>query len=327
MDGIHTLWSAPRPSGQPDLPALELLLLANSVLQWQRWNGRALLYCDGVYARYLDRLGLLALWDSVDTATIALASRLQADPRVFFPLGRTVAMMATPVPFVTLDCDLVVWRSLAGELLPGEIAFTHWESTRPSFWYPPPHLLCRPPGYQLDLSRNWALNAANVSVTYFGSDEVRDAYTSELIRFAAGNPRLPFPDGGATPELLFAEQRLLPVIAHEHNVPVRTLIDGVSQGGPMVGDWDPQGVADQPVGLTHGWYFKKSLPPGHPRRIRMMRELTDALLASSPAVAGQLTRLGVIPDPDAPPSQADGPSPRPQADGPSPPPADAWHAR
>jgi hypothetical protein len=297
MDGIYTLWSAPRPPGQPDLSPLELLLLTASVLQWQRWNGRALLYCDEVYARYLDRLGLLALWNGVDTQTIALAGELGANPRVFFTLGRTVAIRATPVPFVALDCDFVAWRSLAGDLVPGEIAFTHWESTEPSFWYPPPQLLFRPPGYEVDVTRDWTLNAANVSLTHFGSEAVRDAYTNEVVRFASGNPRQPHPHNDATPELLFAEQRLLPVIAQEHDVPVRTLVSGVSSGGPTVGDWDPLAVADQPSGLTHGWWFKKWLAADDPRRIRLTSELTRALVADFPGAAGHLARLGVITNP------------------------------
>jgi hypothetical protein len=157
MDGVYTLWSAPRPPGRPDLPALELLLLAASVLEWRRWNGRAVLHCDEAYARYLEGLGLLGLlglWDDVDTQTIAAASELGANPRVFFSLGRTVAIRATPVPFAALDCDFIAWRSLAGELVPGEIAFTHWEATNVPYWYPPPQLLRRPAGYEIDTTRN-----------------------------------------------------------------------------------------------------------------------------------------------------------------------------
>jgi hypothetical protein len=295
MDGIYTLWSAPRPPGRADLSPLELLLLTVSVLEWRRWNGRALLYCDEPYARYLERLGLLGLWDRVDTQTIAAADKLNVNPRVFFPLGRTVAIRATPVPFAALDCDLIVWRPLADELVPGQIAFTHWESTSPAYWYPPPQSLCRPQGYEIDATRNWGLPAANFSFTYWGNEAVRDAYTDEVVRFASGNPREPHPQNDATPELLFAEQRLLPVIAYEQNVKMRTLVKGISaNGGTRVGDWDCLGVADQPIGLTHGWWFKKWMAADDPRRTRLTRELVHALTADFPSAAEHLTRLGVI---------------------------------
>jgi hypothetical protein len=294
MDGIYTLWSAPRPPGRPDLSPLELLMLTTSVLQWRRWNGRALLFCDEVYERYLDRLGLLPLWDEIDTQTIAVASELGANPRVFFPLGRTVAIRAVPVPFVALDCDFIVWRPLVQALVPGEIVFTHWELALPSQWYLPPRLLCRPLGYAIDPARNWRLNAANVSFTYFGNEAVRDAYTDELVRFASGNPREPHPQNDATPELLFAEQRLLPVVAYEHGAAMRTLVNGVSEGGPKVGDWDCLAVADQPAGFTHGWWFKKWLAADDPRRIRLHRELANALAADFPPAAEHLIRIGVI---------------------------------
>ena len=231
------------------------------------------------------------------TRTIEVAGQLGANPRAFFSLGRTVAIRERPVPFVALDCDLVVWRSLSGELAPGEIAFTHWESTRPSRWYPPPRVLCRPPGYEIDLSRNWALNAANVSLTYFGDEAVRDAYTDEVLRFSAGNPRQPDPRNDPTPELLFAEQRLLPVIAQERRVRVRTLVSGVPAGGPKVGTWDPLAVADQPAGLTHGWWYKRWLAVDDPRRIRLILELTRALAADFPPAVEHLARVGVITEP------------------------------
>jgi hypothetical protein len=295
VNGIYTLWSAPRPPGRPDLSPLELLLLTTSVLEWRRWNGPALLYCDEPYAQYLKGLGLLGLWDGVDTQTIAQASELGANPRVFFTLGRTVAIRATPVPFAALDCDFIAWRSLADKLVPGEIAFTHWETTQPHYWYPSPQSLCRPPGYEIAATRNWELPAANFSFTYWGNEAVRDAYTDEVVRFASGNPREPHPRNNATPELLFAEQRLLPVIAWERAVRMTTLVKAVSGGGSTrVGDWDCLGVADQPAGITHGWWFKKWLPDDDPRRVRLTRELTDALAADFPGAAAHLTRLGVI---------------------------------
>ena len=65
VDGVYTLWSLPRPRRRPRLPPLERLLLAVSVLQWRALHGRALLYCDSAYASYLQRGGLLDLFDNV----------------------------------------------------------------------------------------------------------------------------------------------------------------------------------------------------------------------------------------------------------------------
>lgn len=73
MDGVYTLWSLPRPRRRPHLPPLERLLLAVSVLQWRALHGRALLYCDSAYASYLQRGGLLDLFDNVDTDTVDAA--------------------------------------------------------------------------------------------------------------------------------------------------------------------------------------------------------------------------------------------------------------
>jgi hypothetical protein len=116
------------------------------------------------------------------------------------------------------------------------------------------------------------------------------------MRFAAGNPREPDPHNDATPELLFAEQRLLPVIAYEQRAKIRTLVHGISGNGAgtRVGDWDCLGVADQPSGITHGWWFKKWMAADDPRRIRLTSELIHVLRTEFPDVAEHFARLGVI---------------------------------
>lgn len=55
-----------------------------------------------------------------------------------------------------------MWRSLAREFETQGVVFTHWESTWPSTWYPPPHELRTPDAYTFDPRRDWTLNAANV---------------------------------------------------------------------------------------------------------------------------------------------------------------------
>jgi len=126
VDGVYTLWSRPRPRRRPHLSPLEGLLLAVSVLQWRELHGRALLYCDSAYANYLQRGGLLGLFDDVDTDEIDASHALDLNPGTFWSLARLLALRASRPPFVALDCDLIVWRDLTNVFDPARIVVTHW---------------------------------------------------------------------------------------------------------------------------------------------------------------------------------------------------------
>lgn len=298
MRAIYSLWSRPRPRGVALLSALERLLVALSVSSWRRHNGPALLYCDRPYARYLDRVGLLELWDEIDT-DILEAVDTRIDAPTFWTAGRLAAIAAAPVPFVSLDCDLVVWRELGSELSDRVVGFTHWESTEPSPWYPAPARLSTPPDFRIRADRDWTLGAANTSIVFFGAASVRDQYAAEALTFVTGNPGRLRADAGVAPELLFAEQRLLPVIAEEAGVPAAPLIDALWSPrrdrfvghDSRYGEWDPLRAVDQPAGITHGWFHKTLLADGDPRRLRLVRELEQLVRSDHPELA---PRLGIV---------------------------------
>ena len=279
-----------------DLPRLEKLLLAVSVQQWRTLHGRTLLYCDSPYARILDGAGMLELFDEVDTETLDATDALDIDATVFWSFGRLLAVRAATVPFVSLDCDLVVWRSLTDVLAPGRIVVTHWESTDPSPWYPSPRELTTPPGYQWKAWMQATTDAANVSLLYLGDERVRDRYVTEAIRFAADNPARARPDLGVAPELLFAEQRLLRLVAQRdrphdrpgHRGSVVTGTRPIHRPRSAVRRMGPLRVRGQRAGITHAWFHKALLPAEHPRRRRLIDDLTDVLRSVQPAVAERI---------------------------------------
>jgi hypothetical protein len=302
VDGIFSLWSEPRPGRSPELSRLELVLLSLSVLEWRRWNGRAFLFCDHRYARYLERLKLIGLWDGVNEETIEYANSLDVNPQLFWTTGRLIAIANATIPFTSIDCDLIAWRTITTELAASEITFTHWESTEVSPWYPQPKDLNMPDAYHIDVWRDWSLKAANVSLAYFGSGVARDAYVNEALRFTVSNAAHPRAKLGILPELLFAEQRLLPLIAAELGIAARPVIDATwvpalgrfVEDDPRFGAWDPLRVVDQGTGITHAWFYKKLMATRRRRRLRFFSELTDRLRSDHPGTAEILGREGII---------------------------------
>ena len=227
-----------------------------------------MLYCDSPYATYLDQIGMLGVFDAVDTVAIDAADSLDLSPRTFWSLGRLLALRAATVPFVSLDCDLIVWRDLTDTLGSSSICVTHWESTDASPWYPGLGELSTPPDYQWQPWMRVAVPAANVSLLYIRDREIRDAYVNEALRFAIANPARPRPDLGLAPELLFAEQCLLPLVARQSGIDVVPLIDAVwlptadrfATHDPRFGEWDPLRIKGQ-AGLLHGLVTRSVTQP------------------------------------------------------------------
>jgi len=297
MDGVYSLWSRPRADQRPGMTQLERLLFAVSVVKWRALNGRAFLFCDSPYARYLESFGMAELFDIVDTKSMEAVNKLDINPSTFWSLGRLAALATVAVPFVSLDCDLVVWERITNALAPGSIAFAHWESTATSAWYPPPCELRTPSGYRWGAWGKDNLNAANVSLLYFGNERARDSYVSEALRFTIGNPAQPRLDIGVAPELLYAEQRLLPLIARRSGITAAPIIDAIwepdldrfSSHDPRFGEWDPLRVLHQAAGITHGWFHKTLLPTEDPRRIQLVDDLTEILKPSHPDLLMRIT--------------------------------------
>lgn len=296
MDGIYTLWSRPSRRAHVGLTRLEKLLLAVSALQWSALHGRAVLYCDTPYAHYLDKAGLLGLFDEINTATLDAADTVSVDPTAFWSFGRILALRDATVPFFSVDCDLIVWRNLTNTIEPGQIIVTHWESTEPSPWYPEPRELATPPGYVWNKWAGTRRRAANVSLLYVGDENFRDRYVNEVLRFAIDNPALPRPDLGVAPELLFADQRLLPLVAQSEGLTVNPAIRAVWSPAldrfivhdPRFGQWDPLSISDQRPGITHAWFYKRLLPATDPRRHLLVSSLSDLLHAARPDIAARI---------------------------------------
>lgn len=296
MDAVYTLWSKPRKSTSPRMSGLEMLLLAVSATQWRSRNGRALLYCDTAYARYLDAVGLSGLFDEVDTVTLDGAAALPVEADVFWSIGKVLSARAATPPFVSLDCDLIAWDDLTPNFNAADILVSHWESTAPSAWYPGPRELSTPPGLSWP---TWMLTnapAANVSLLYIADDVVRHRYQTEALRFAVGNPARPRLDIGVAPELLFAEQCLLTLLARELEVTVTALIDATwspaadkfEAHDETLGEWNPIAVLEQDAPITHGWFHKSLLPAADEQRTRLLTELHQVLASHRPNLADRI---------------------------------------
>src|SRR5262245_35154689 len=93
IPGIHAYWAAPKLCEAarqgwneadlrefPVLPTEELITAVFSVLVWQRLHGPVTLFADTRTVEFLDRHGILAVYDAVRTDEVDGVDHRQFDP-------------------------------------------------------------------------------------------------------------------------------------------------------------------------------------------------------------------------------------------------------
>ncbi len=283
VPAFHTLWTAPSRARSLDhtVPSWEVVTILLSARSWQRFHGPVRLHTDEHGAEVLDRLGLLDLYDGVDTSLEAVDPG-EIDPVVYFTGGKLVALAAERAPVAMLDLDLFLLSPL--ELTGADFVYAHREFARGDV-YPP---LTRLPGAQRAAAgvpaRDWA---ANTAVAVFHDEAHRAAFTAAAMRFMRGNADPLDLDPVALPA--FCEQRLVLVEADRLGRSTAAVVPAV---------WDPprRGWSGSTAGAPfhHTWVRKRLLPYDAPQRERYLLRLVREVAQHHPEDLHRLTRTAEL---------------------------------
>ena len=216
---FHTAWSAPLfardPKAKYGAADFELLTTALSALLWRQHNGPIDLYCDEIAHAYYESLGLLDLWNNV--YPLPLNAGLNAD--CFWAAGKLLALRQAKAPCVMLDTDFIVWQPLEPLLLKTPLAVIHREPLDSGI-YPDPQAFCAAANFDLsglDLTEP----AANTALAWFADEPFKNRYCDTALDFM----RRTNPKGDRLTHMVFAEQRLLPMLASRDGIPLAALSD------------------------------------------------------------------------------------------------------
>ena len=234
-----------------DMPEAVKLCMELSALKFRQTNGTLTLYTDSFMKEYLEEQGLLECWDDINTDVLDafFASHKNINYSVFWSAGKFAAYINERAPFVCIDTDLILWKKLE---LPSNLdfGFAHWESIEPGDEsYPELSKLIRPEGYtlrQMPDSEIFSFRAANMSITYFGNEDFKREFAEEAIAFMTDN-KAEARARYATPEILYAEQRLPLAILLEHGLKYSPIVDLT---------WSPKKfqITQTPSDYEH-WFF------------------------------------------------------------------------
>ena len=300
MIGFHALWSTtdggPSPQSVDDL---SLLTLALSALMWREVNGPVYLFCDPLYRAVFEQLGVLDLWDEVDSTALSPDAANGLNRSIFWSFGKLLAFRVIQQACASIDTDLVMWRRLGQDISESDLAFTHWESRAQSLWYPEPSRLTPGPGFTWQPEHLTDVNAANASFLYFGSRELMKEYCEQAFAFATGSGA-EIPEGaGVAPELLFAEQCLPTILADHAGFRSQAIVPAVWSpekdrflpGHRLRTTWRPHYLSQPQFGVTHLWFWKMDIRESDRRLSRYTKRLACHL---DERFGARLASLGVI---------------------------------
>ena len=243
LAAFHVLWTKPsvvsaRPFGMTDS---EILTMIISALMWQKLNGTIKLYTDNTGYAFIEKHGLLHLWNGGVDAELLEMNNYPIDPEIFWAAGKLIALEVQKAPCVMLDTDLIIMRPLYELLAQTAITALHPERLEADV-YLCPALLKQADGFAFPSYYNWEVLPANTAFLYIRDESFRDFYLRESKRFMFFNMERPME---FVSQMVFAEQRLLSICANYRGLTVNHLLP------------DPFLCSNETV--IHLWGFKRML--------------------------------------------------------------------
>lgn len=273
MRAFHSNWTRPffarnGADAVYTVPPFELLTTVLSALTWRRENGSIAMLCDNTAKDYYTSLGLTFLWDDGVHAVLEDIPQ-EIDATCFWAAGKLYALQHFGAPCVMIDTDFIVWRNLSDRLDGHKLMTIHSEDIMPDI-YPGPEAFTLHKPFDLT-SLDWTVRPANTALSYFGDRAFTEQYVQTAIDFMqAASPA----DNGLT-YMVFAEQRLLSMLAARAHVPLDFFMDL------------PELFLSGQTWFTHVWGFKQQMMTDRAQydgfctrcANRLMRDFPDAALA------------------------------------------------
>jgi hypothetical protein len=279
MTAFHTNWTKPFSLRNPNSPYFiedyDLLTTILSALEWRKHNGGIKMITDSVGIEYYRRMGVTHIWDLGIYASLDALDGEAIYPLSFWAAGKIFALKQQTAPCVMIDTDLIVWKSLAFDTSGAALAVAHREDLNSTI-YPEKPFFNMDANYRFPPEWDWTILPCNTALLYIASEEFKDYYTSESIRFMRNLRETK----DITAEMVFAEQRLLAMCAAAREIDINTLLN--------IEDIETQNS------FTHIWGFKGELSGNQEKRRELCLDCINRIISDFPdetAVLGQIENL------------------------------------
>ncbi|MCL2070698.1 MAG: hypothetical protein FWH07_00495 [Oscillospiraceae bacterium] len=227
MEGLTVMYSlstlpyfAKNPNGRFSMERFELYTAAISSLVRRRAGNTTIMHCDTGGAEYFCKMGLSDLWNEM---VITIPTDLDGiNPKMFWAAGKLFALRETDCPVLMLDTDFIAWQlpELPGMSEASCIVAAHREPLSPRN-YPDISHFKTTPDYSFDTALNFTVQPLNTAFLYMNDNEFKQYYIGCSMEFMKS--ALPCDD--YLTYMVYAEQRLLAVLAEHKGIKVKAILE------------------------------------------------------------------------------------------------------
>ncbi|MCL1881146.1 MAG: hypothetical protein FWF76_03115 [Oscillospiraceae bacterium] len=225
LNVIYSLSTAPffakKMNTQFEVDKFELYTAALSSLTRQKEGNITIMHCDKHAYDYIKQKGLLNLWSEV---RITLPdnfydekSQTKIDARMFWAAGKLFALRATQSPVLMLDTDFIAWKL---PKLSNKIIAAHHEDLSPNVYPPISHFEMNEE-YTFAEELDYEIKPLNTAFLYLPCEEFKQFYIEHSLEFMRNSKSC---DDYLT-YMVYAEQRLLPMLAKLKGAETETLLN------------------------------------------------------------------------------------------------------
>ena len=227
MQGFHTLRM--RDGQVQNLQDFELMTMILSALSWRKHNGKIDLVTDAAGKEYIEKLGIGFVWDEIKLG-LDILQAVGIDENTFWAAGKLVALGMYQSPCAVIDLDFIVWKQLNFSDFDNayDVVTIHDEKVNNDV-YPQKDFFAFKEGSSWQKwvqELDWQVPALNTAFAYFSNEQLRYDYCQKALSFMVHiSPnnllnKLGLWDG--LPYMVFAEQRLLAMLARKHGMKAET---------------------------------------------------------------------------------------------------------
>ena len=222
---IYSLSTLPyhtkNPHGAFALDRVELYTAAISSLIRRAEGNVTIMHCDRAGAECLRQKGLTNLWNDVE---ITIPDDLGGiNPLMFWAAGKLYALQATAAPLLMLDTDFIARKlpkTLGGTASKNTVIAAHREDLAPHI-YPDISHFDMNEDYRFNKQLDYTIRPLNTAFLYMNNDDFKRYYVDCAMEFMKSAK----PGGDRLTYMVYAEQRLLAMLADYKKVEVETLLE------------------------------------------------------------------------------------------------------
>lgn len=261
LTGVHIY----EKRGEDDWTRLGLVVQLLSILSWKSRYGRIELFTNAAHLEDLRAHGIDKLYDKIDTTTLA---SVEVDTKKWWAFGKIQIAAQLEPPFVILDTDLWITDLLdfnygdSYQAYHYEIIFGPHKNN--SYIVNPLPLLPE------EWRNRWDFQVAptNTAVLFINNKEFAKDWYETSLKIAQRDPVEITEDISSAAHMTFIEQRLLPMMAAEKELPYSTLVtpkylshtslSGGAEWQPNYSEWSDE-IKLEFSKIVHVWGLKRAL--------------------------------------------------------------------